>query len=67
MANIRNLTIGNHITAQKTGSKLKNTPKLLLQGNWLQKAGFEPHTHVLVEVLNGVLTISKKEGQNGTV
>jgi hypothetical protein len=64
MANIRNLTIGNHITAQKTGRAYKNTPKLVLQGEWMKTAGFDVYTSVQVEVLNGVLTITKKGGAN---
>jgi hypothetical protein len=64
MANIRFISIGNHITPQKAGKPLKNTPKLVLQGNWLQMAGFDVHTSVQVEVLNGVLTITKKGGAN---
>lgn len=64
MANIRFISIGNHVTPQKAGKPLKNTPKLVLQGNWLQSAGFDIYTCVQVEVLNGVLTITKKEVQN---
>ena len=64
MANLRKLTIGNHITAQKVGRPIKNTPKLVLQGDWLQNAGFDVYTSVVVEVFNGVLTITKQGGVN---
>lgn len=64
MANIRNISIGNHITPQRAGKALKNTPKLVLQGDWLKSAGFDVYTSVQVEIFNGVLTITKKEVQN---
>lgn len=64
MANLRIISIGNHVTPQKGGKPLKNTPKLVLQGDWLKNAGFDIYTAVQVEVLNGMLTISKKEVRN---
>jgi len=36
---------------------LSSKPQLTLKGNWLEQAGFVANTHVIVEVVDGMLIV----------
>ena len=55
----RKLKIQTHITASTRFKPAKYKPKLLLQGDWFSKAGFNPDDEVSVVADNGVITIKK--------
>lgn len=46
-------------TAHKNG--LKEFPKIILQGNWLEKEGFKIGEYVKIEARNGAILLSKME------
>lgn len=41
--------------------RYKDTPTVMLKGQWLKKLGFDSDTHISVECENGKLTIVPRE------
>ena len=45
----------------QSGYKYKDTPTIILKGDWLGKCGFEPGTPIIVECSGGKLVITKAD------
>ena len=55
----RILTVDRTYRPDRWHREYRPFPRLRLQGNWLEKAGFAPGSRVVVAVAAGRLTISK--------
>lgn len=56
----RNLKISSLITKPKW-KKAELKPKLILQGDWMQKAGFQPGENINIEVHTNKLIITRND------
>ena len=45
----------------QSGYKYKDTPTIILKGDWLRDCGFEPGTQIIVECNGGKLVITKAD------
>jgi hypothetical protein len=60
---IRTLTISSILT-KPLWSKPKIKPKLIIQGDWMQKAGFEVGGKVTISVSQNLLIIQKLDNEH---
>ena len=57
----RILTVDRSYRPDRWHREYRPFPRLRLQGNWLEQAGFAPGIRVAVAVAHGLLTISRVE------
>ena len=55
----RILTVDRTYRPDRWHREYRPFPRLRLQGNWLERAGFAPGSRVAVAVADGLLTISR--------